>query len=50
MVFSLEPPSKPDGNTAELGSIVMVPATAGLLLASVVINDLLAEKQGQGGE
>lgn len=50
VVFSLEPPSKPDGNTAELGSIVMVPATAGLLLASVVINDLLAEKQGQGGE
>jgi len=42
VVFSLEPPLKPDSDTAELESIVMVPATAGLLLASVVINDLLA--------
>lgn len=44
VVFSLEPPLKPDRDTAELGSIVMVPATAGLLLASVVINDLLAQE------
>ena len=42
VVFSLEQPLKPDGEIAELGSIVTVPATAGLLLASVVINNLLA--------
>jgi tRNA A37 threonylcarbamoyladenosine dehydratase len=42
VVFSLEPPLKPGYDTAELGSIVTVTATAGLLLASVVINNLLA--------
>lgn len=41
VVFSLEPPLKPADDNTELGSIVTVPATAGLLLASVVINDLL---------
>ena len=41
VVFSLEPPLKPDGETAELGTIATVPAAAGLLLASVVINELL---------
>jgi tRNA A37 threonylcarbamoyladenosine dehydratase len=44
VVFSLEPPLKPaPGESGELGSIATVPASAGLLLASVVINDLLAQ-------
>lgn len=43
VVFSVEPPLKPaQGESGELGSIVTVPASAGMLLASVVINDLLA--------
>lgn len=43
VVFSVETPLKPaEGAAEELGSIVTVPACAGMLLASVVINDLLA--------
>ncbi|MGI5911639.1 MAG: tRNA threonylcarbamoyladenosine dehydratase [Syntrophomonadaceae bacterium] len=43
-VFSTEPPLPiAEGDMSELGSIVTVPATAGILLASVVINDLLAK-------
>lgn len=42
VVFSIEPPLKPgQGESGELGSIVTVPASAGMLLASVVISDLL---------
>lgn len=42
VVYSLEPPLKNDydGDT-RLGSIAFVPASAGLLLASVVIRDLI---------
>lgn len=43
-VFSLEPPLATDpGESGGLGSIVTVSASAGILLASVVINDLLAQ-------
>lgn len=42
VVFSVEPPLKPEqGEFGELGSIVTVPACAGMLLASVVISELL---------
>lgn len=42
VVFSLEKPIKPvEGDPSELGSLIMVPASAGLLLVSEVIKDLV---------
>ena len=44
VVYSPEPPRKPRAEVC--GTVAFVPATAGLLLASVVVRDLIAERAG----